>query len=166
MRSKAMRQSKKKYFIFLSIAYFIFVLSISTSVNASEQLLTEVEHLENGDYIEILLEYDSTPAITLSSSSKTISGSKTVRYKSGNTTLWTLKVKGSFSYNGSSSKCTSSSVSTTSPGKTWYISKSSASKSKNSATAKTTAQRKVSGIVLQTVTRSVTLTCSKSGKLS
>src|SRR5699024_1067598 len=124
-----MRQSKKKYFIFLSIAYFIFVLSISTSVYASEQLLTEVEHLENSDYIEILLEYDSTPAITLSSSSKTISGSKTVRYKSGNTTLWTLKVKGSFSYNGSSSKCTSSSVSTTSPGKTWYISKSSASKS-------------------------------------
>ena len=84
----------------------------------------------------------------------------------GNTTLWTVKVNGTFSYNGSSSKCTNSSVTTTSPGKTWYISSSSASKSKNSATAKATAQRKVSGTVLQTVTRSVTLTCSKSGKLS
>lgn len=161
-----MRQFKKKHFIFLSIAYFIFVLSISISVNASERLITEIEHLGNGDYVEIILEYNSKPAITLFSSSKTISGSKTVRYKSGNTTLWTLKVNGTFSYNGSSSKCTSSSVSTTSPGKTWYISKSSASRNKNSAAAKATAQRKVSGIVLQTVTRSVTLTCSKSGKLS
>lgn len=37
-----MRQSKKKYFIFLSIAYFIFVLSISTSVNASGIVLQTV----------------------------------------------------------------------------------------------------------------------------
>lgn len=42
MRSKAMRQSKKKYFIFLSIAYFIFVLSLSTSVNASGIVLQTV----------------------------------------------------------------------------------------------------------------------------
>lgn len=163
-----MKKLKNFYFIFaLTICYiFLLISPINVLGNANNPMI-ETEYLQNGDIIETIIEFDTPSEVSIFSTSKTTSGSKTTRYKSSSgTVLWSVKVYGTFTFNGSSAKCTSSKVTATAPAKSWYISSSSAAKSENSATAKATARQKIDGEILQTITRSVTLTCSKSGKLS
>lgn len=163
-----MKKLKNFYFIFsLTICYIFLLISPINVLGNTNNPMIETEYLQNGDIIETIIELDTPSEVSIFSTSKTTSGSKTTRYKSSSgTVLWSVKVYGTFTFNGSSAKCTSSKVTATAPAKSWYISSSSAAKSKNSATAKATARQKIDGEILQTITRSVTLTCSKSGKLS
>lgn len=163
-----MKKLKNFYFIFaLTICYIFLLISPINVLGNTNNPMIETEYLQNGDIIETIIELDTPSEVSIFSTSKTTSGSKTTRYKSNSgTVLWSVKVYGTFTFNGSSAKCTSSKVTATAPAKSWYISSSSAAKSKNSATAKATARQKIDGEILQTITRSVTLTCSKSGKLS
>lgn len=75
--------------------------------------------------------------------------------------MWSVSVTGTFTYNGSSCTCTKATVSTTKPSSTWSLSNKKASKSGNKAIASVTGH--APGV---TVTRTVTLTCSATGKLS
>ena len=75
--------------------------------------------------------------------------------------MWSVSVTGTFTYNGSSCTCTKATVSTTKPSAMWSLSNKKASKSSNKAIASVTGHSP--GV---TVTRTVTLTCSPSGKLS
>ena len=120
--------------------------------------------LENGDYLEIELIQDDTDFLSLSS--RTTSGSKKVSYKKGSTVLWSVSVKGTFTYDGNSALCINADVSTTCPSKAWQISNSSASKSLNKAIASATAKNYVKGIYIQTVSKKAILTCSNNRKLS
>ena len=70
-------------------------------------------------------------------------------------------VTGKFTYNGSTSKCTSASATAASNSSSWKITDKSSSRSGNEAKASATAQRK--GVDYH---RTVTLSCSKTGKLS
>lgn len=157
-------------FNFACLSIISLLILFSPPVKASDistVTTTEIESLPNGDIIETIIELDTPSEVSIFSTSKTTSGSKTTRYKSSSgTVLWSVKVYGTFTFNGSSAKCTSSKVTATAPAKSWYISSSSAAKSKNSATAKATAKKKTGTATTETITRSVTLTCSKSGKLS
>ncbi|MEE0967034.1 MAG: hypothetical protein U0L85_08295 [Bacilli bacterium] len=94
-----------------------------------------------------------------------VTGTKTTKVKSGSTVLWTVTVTGTFEYDGSHSTCTAASVSTTCSASAWKISSKSASKSGSSATAKATGQRYDNGVVVQTLTESVTLVCGSDGTL-
>ncbi|MCR4717074.1 MAG: hypothetical protein K5656_07830 [Lachnospiraceae bacterium] len=94
------------------------------------------------------------------------SGSKTVEYKnSKGKTLWYVKVSGSYTYNGSSASCTSASVYATSNDSNWNISNKKSHKSSNTAYASATGTLKQQGITIQTINKSVSLSCSKDGKL-
>ena len=94
----------------------------------------------------------------------TKTASKTEKYKNSNgTVMWSVTVKGTFTYTGSSSTCKSASVSTTCPSSSWNVSNPSASKSGNKAIASATGKNRGSGL---SVTRKVTLTCSANGTLS
>lgn len=73
---------------------------------------------------------------------------------------------GTFTYGSGISKCTSSSVSAKSSADGWKIVNSSASKSKNTASATATAKHYYNNSVVDTVTRTVKLTCSSTGKFS
>lgn len=97
----------------------------------------------------------------------TKSGTKTVNYRNaaGNI-VWSVSVHGNFTYNGSTSSCTSSTVSTTCPSSVWRIISKSARKSGSVAIGEATAKLYSNGIPIQTLTREVRLTCSKSGTLS
>ena len=86
--------------------------------------------------------------------------------KNGNV-LWTITVKGSFTYNGSTSKCTNSSVSVKSYVSNWTVSGAKAWKSGSTAYASAQGKMKnVLGQTTKTVNKQVSLTCSPSGKLS
>lgn len=121
------------------------------------------EYYANGDYIETVLYDLPDNSIQLFSTTKT--GSKKLSYKNSGTVLWSVTIKGTFSYDGSTSKCTSCSVSATSNSSDWIIYSKSASKSGNSATGKATAHKLSFGVYERSVTKSVTLSCKPDGTL-
>lgn len=131
----------------LSMSYFnIF------KVNAEEYYYEET--------IEVIDEI-----ITRTTSTKT--GKKTVSYKNANgVVLWSVAVQGTFTYTGSSSRCTNSEVITTVNNSNWKIISKSSSKTNNIAKATATAKNYFLGEVIATVTKNVSLTCSNTGVLS
>ena len=130
-------------------------------VSATTVTETSIEMLENGDYIETIITYYET-----NSRVATKSGSKTSNYKnSSGEIMWSVTVYGSFTYNGTTSSCTSVSHSTSSPGDGWSIKNSSSSKSGNCATANATATLKIL-LASQDHSMTVNLYCSPYGILS
>lgn len=153
----------------LTLATIIFLLLFSISASADTKAVVEVstihiEYLDNGDSIETVLLCEELKSIDgAKSSSKR--GAKTLNYRDSNgSVLWSVTVIGTFSYNGTTSYCTSCSHSTTSPGATWSIVSSSSSRSGNIATATATAKNTGAGTYYHTLT--VTLKCNANGVLS
>ena len=123
-----------------------------------------MEYLEDGSYYETVVTVDDTVGDDsgIMSTAKTKTGSKKASYKSkSGDVLWYVKVTGKFTYNGSTSKCTSASATAASNSSSWKIIDKSSSRNGNEAKASATAQRK--GVDYH---RTVTLSCSKTGKLS
>lgn len=155
---------KKKIFLsVLSVNLLVGTLPMNIFASGMDEKIISIESQEeDGIYYETILEEESFNA-----RSKTKSGSKTVNCKnSKGKILWSVKVHGSFTYNGKTAKCTSSTVSTTCPASNWKIASSSAWKDGANAMAKAIAKKYVAGIVTKTETETVTLHCSSSGKLS
>lgn len=123
-----------------------------------------VEYLEDGSCYETVITVDDNENgdSGIMSTAKTRTGSKKTSYKSkSGAVLWYVKVTGKFTYNDSTSKCTSASATAASNSSSWKITDKSSSRSGNEAKASATAQRK--GVDYH---RTVTLSCSKTGKLS
>mgnify|MGYP000004731735 FL=1 len=122
-----------------------------------------VERLEDGSYIEVTIE--EIPTLTRSNTKK---GNKTTYYKNTyDVILWSVKTSGSFTYYGSTAKCTAASVDTQCPAINWKLSNIRSSKSGASAYGYATAKSYNGlGMVLQTINETVKLTCSPSGTLS
>ena len=92
---------------------------------------------------------------------------KTTTYKNSNgESLWYAKVTASFYYDGSTSSCTSSSASGGSYVSTWKILSKSSSRTGNVGSATVTAGSYYVGILIGTITETVTLACDKNGNLS
>lgn len=148
---------KKSLVILLTLVMIVssvFCLPVSAA-SANKVTETTIEYLENGDYIETILTYEDS--LTRSA----ISGSRTKNYKnSSGTTLWSVTVNCTFSYNGSLSSCTSVSHSTSAPGSGWSIKSASSSRAGNTGTATATASYNS-----QNYSMSVSLSCSTYGEL-
>lgn len=161
----------KKIITILSIVTFTLGLlhPTATTAKAATDLPIEKETvlLENGDYLETVIVDSPTLSTGIStfSTSKTITKTKTTRYKNqSGDILWSVSIKATFSYNGSTSRCTSCSHSTTCPAKTWKIKSVSSSRSGNSATAKAVATH--SDVISRDFTKYVTISCNKNGVVS
>lgn len=147
---------------------FLFIFASTFPVKASEiQSINStniIEIFDDGSYIESSTEENIIA--TLSRSSSTKSAKRTYKASSGKI-LWTITVTGTFTYNGSSSSCTKASVSTTCPSITFKLASKSATKHNSTATATATASFKQynDSVYLRTITRSVSISCDKSGKL-
>lgn len=100
-------------------------------------------------------------------SSRSVTGSKVnTHYDSDGTAKWKAVLTGSFTYTGSSAKCTSSSANVTIYDSAWFTVSKSASKSGNTASAQITMGRKVSGVTVAKVSSDMTLSCDGNGNLS
>lgn len=154
-----------KTFLFTLMLFMVICIPVQAA-DVSTPYITvnrNIEQLENGDYIETTIYVDTITARAASSTS----GSKMVEYKNAaGKTMWTVTVKGSFTYTGNSSKCTSASGSAYSSSSNWKVGAASASKSGNKAIAKVTATQYMGGTAVGSATKSVTLTCSPKGVLS
>lgn len=122
-----------------------------------------IEYLEDGSFIETIVEAEPTVI-----KSSTRNGSKTKNYKDKNgKILWSLKVQGTFTYNGKSASCTDSKVYANNYSSNWRLSNQLSSKSKNIAKASVTAKEyTILNNLKNTVNLSVSLACSPNGTLS
>lgn len=173
-----MNQRKtKKFFNAVTILVFTFMFFVSNYTNvqaANIPISTQsvnVEKIADDLYcittIEETTNINPTQKATTTAADKTKSGSKTVEYQNSNgTTLWYVKVSGTYTYNGNSSRCTSASVSANSYDSNWTISNKSSSKSGNTAYATATGTLNKNSLFSQTITKTVSLSCSKNGTLS
>lgn len=154
----------KKKIIYMCILFCC--LFNFNSVYASNEKIT-IEYLSDGSYYEtILLEHESSDPF-LSKASSTKKGEKTVKYvDSKGVTRWKVSVIGTFTYNSLTSKCTKSEVTATSYDNNWKIASKNATKSNNVANASATAKNYYNGNLIATITKKVSLQCSKTGVLS
>ena len=153
-----MKVLKKCLLIFCMICLFCTPSMAATVTDISTK---KIEYLPNGDYIEVTITETPTKALTKS-------GTKTANYKnSAGSTMWSVSVKGNFSYvTGKSCTCTSASGSSASYSSSWTVSSTTSSKSGNSATASATGTHYMSGNPMESLSRSVTLYCDSYGNLS
>jgi len=151
----------KRLLVLSLIATLIGSVIFCLPASAEENLTTEtsIVYLDNGDYIETSITYFETI-----SRAATQSGSKTRSYKnSAGEVMWSVTVYGTFTYNGTTSTCTSASHSTTAPGSYWSIKSASSRKSGYSAIADATATYAPTST---DYSMNVTLFCSPYGILS
>lgn len=161
----------RKRIVYTSVVFallFAFVFPVSAAEKDSgEPSLSYIEEVfEDGSYFQVTIMETSSDAVRRATNTKT--GSKVYNYVDSNhKSLWTITVKGSFTYNGSTSKCTNSSVSVKSYVSNWTVSGAKAWKSGSTAYASAQGKMKnVLGQTTRTVNKQVSLTCSPSGKLS
>jgi hypothetical protein len=132
---------------------------------------SEATYLSDGSYYvtvigESISENISQAGNILQAASSTKTGTKrTTYYNSSGASLWYVQIKGTFTYNGTTSSCTSATVSAASQVSPWVISSKSASKSGNQATGKATAKCYNGSVLVGTVSKTVIITCSKTGTL-
>jgi hypothetical protein len=157
---------RKILILLLSLVLIFSVSPVAFADSADGNTTTEIEYLDDGSCFVTTIEV-SPPGTMLRAATSTKNGSKTIVHQSASgTTLWSVKVSGSFSYNGTTSSCTSSTVTATANSSVWKIASKTASKSGNTATASATAKLYSGSDVVQTITKTATLTCNKNGNLS
>jgi hypothetical protein len=154
-----------------SIPSFADTPGVSDEQGTYMTVMSETTYMDDGSYYVTTVNESMTnivPGDMLQATASTKTGSKkTTYYNSSDDILWYVQVTGAFTYNGTTSSCTSSTVSAVSQDSAWAISSKSASKSGNQATGNATAKRYNGlGLVAQTVSKTVILTCSKTGALS
>lgn len=157
-----------KKFVSIITTVLLAICTFSVNIDAStideekkQNEQTTIELLPNGDVIEETLILENT--LQRSSTRK---GSRIVEYKNDGKVLWKATLSATFTYTGSSAKCTASSITASSNVSTWKIISKSASKSGNVATGKVTAKQYYVVTPIQTVNRTLKITCSPSGGLS
>ena len=152
--------------VFALLFAFVFPVSAAEKDSGVPSLSYIEEVFEDGSYFQVKIMETSSDAVRRATNTKT--GSKVYNYVDSNhKSLWTITVKGSFTYNGSTSKCTNSSVSVKSYVSNWTVSGAKAWKSGSTAYASAQGKMKnVLGQTTRTVNKQVSLTCSPSGKLS
>lgn len=145
----------------------------AASVTTTEEIINkeiiskEIIPLDDSYYMEVIT-YDTTfaQANTASTTATTYtkSPSKTHNIKNAaNNTLVSYTLYATFTYNGSTSSCTSVSYSTTVYDSTWCFTSATASRSGNKATGSYTAKCPTLG---QTVSNTITITCDANGNIS
>lgn len=120
--------------VFALLFAFVFPVSAAEKDSGVPSLSYIEEVFEDGSYFQVTIMETSSDAVRRATNTKT--GSKVYNYVDSNhKSLWTITVKGSFTYNGSTSKCTNSSVSVKSYVSNWTVSGAKAWKSGSTAYA-------------------------------
>ena len=129
-----------------------------------------VTYLDDGGYIvTTIIEEPSTkrPGIQPYTTTVEMTRSKISRYYNGDgDVMWYIKVTGTFTYNGTTSKCLKSSVTAESLNKNWKVSELSAARSGATALASCKAKQYLANIYIGSMDGFVTLTCDRNGNLS
>lgn len=150
---------KKFLSVFLIIVALMYVMPISG--RALEENTADIIRLADGSYIEVTVEqYDMRRTNTKSGKKNYVCRSE------DGTELWIATLHGTFTYNGTTATCTSSSFSFQAYDDAWYLVSDATSRSGAMAYTTFTAGKKLLGVTILKETQEMTLTCSPTGTLS
>ena len=153
--------------ILLIIAPFpTYAASTQVNINISAiQCHREVEFLSDGSYF--ISEIETTRNKISLMSTTTTKSKKSTYYDVNGAAKWYVKVTGTFTYGNGTSKCINAYVTCGSyDSSIWKISTKSASKTGNKAIATASAIHYLNGKNLGIQSKTVTLTCNSTGKVS
>lgn len=147
------------------LRYFLLTILIISLVPihalATASTTEDIIRFDDGSYILISVVSLETRATS------TRTGSKTYKHINAlGAELWNATLTGTFTYDGTTSICTNSSVSVNIVNSAWYIVSSESGKIGNSATGELTMGRKTLGITTTKETINMSLTCDANGNLS
>lgn len=147
--------------LIVSLVMLIGCFAIPMSASASEEPTTIVstEYFEDGSYIV------TTLTLPNSKTRSSKPASKTTTYNENGTALWSYTLSATFTYDGNDSKCTSVSDSYTIYDSNWYKYSGSCGKDGNYASGTIVMKKKVLGVNVKTVTKSLNLSCDKYGNI-
>ncbi|MGN1122872.1 MAG: hypothetical protein ACI4RR_00895 [Eubacterium sp.] len=147
----------------LSIAILLLSLHITSYAQSSNSKIVNIEYFDDGS--RLVTEITEQSSLTRASSSKT--GNKTFTYEDSNGNAeWSITLKGTFTYTGSSATCTSSSVSYNIYDSSWKCTSATAAKSGRNAKGSFTMKKYFGIIVSKTIEKDMNISCSNSGTLS
>lgn len=151
----------------LSIVLLCFVQSPIFASNVTEnqeQYDAIVEEVfQDGSYLESYVVVSENEGF-FRSSKKTGIKTYTAKTSSGKV-IWKATLHASYTYTGTSAKCTSTSLNTSISNSNWKITKSNHYASGSSAIGQVTAKKYIDGSAVQTINANLKLTCTASGKL-
>lgn len=148
---------------FSALLCVLFLMGLVSTAMATDSS-TEVVTLSDGSYIVSVI---SDVEDGISTAGYTITKAKTsTYYSSDDVAQWYVRVVGTFTYDNTTSKCIASAVGTHVYASGWKMSDATHSISGNKASATATAKYYVLWTVQNTITKTVTLTCSATGQLS
>lgn len=157
--------------IFSMILSILIICSTSIQTYATElfepevYIVTQEEHLANGDLLITTIYSESLQSSLFRAS--VVNGTKSVEYQNSNhETLWTFSVSGTFSINGSNVSCTNATHSITIHVNGWESISKSSYASNNTANASVRMGYYSWGIIMQSIDKSLILTCDSNGNLS
>lgn len=145
---------------FFSLLLIVVLLICMVPINAYATQ-NEVVTYEDGSYLIV-----TTEEVSVRSTNTRVANRHLTYYNSSDEVLWKATLSASFTYNGTTSTCTSANCSVTVNDSAWYVVSKSASYSGNTATANLTMGKKFLGITIDKPEYTITLTCDKDGNLS
>ncbi len=140
--------------------------SATTAVEIAngEVVSTEIVPLDESYYIEVITYDTNSSGVSTAATTYTRSAAKTHNLKNiYDETVASYTLSATFTYNGSTSKCTSASHSTAIYNSAWKFTSATSSKSGNKATGSYTAK---CSFPSQTVSKTITITCDANGNIS
>lgn len=142
------------------LATIIFAGVLPIPGNATERPL-ETVYYDDGSYMTVEI------ITNMARTTWSVTGSKQYTYYDGNSvSQWKAVLTGTFTYDGSSSNCTSSNVDVTIYDSSWYVISQFASKTGNKANASVTMGEKLVGGTVTRVPVNLSLECDANGNLS
>lgn len=133
------------------------VLAQSTNVSN-----TEVQYFEDGSYLVTTTE----DSISLFSSGSKTHTKTSVFYENDDEKQWSVTLKSSFTYTGSSATCTNASVSYTIYDSAWKVKEANASKSGRTAKGDFLVKKYFLGIITYTLPITLITTCDNNGNIT
>ena len=157
-----MRNRWRRSFALIVFAVLLFSQSVVLAAdNVSDQYSKTIEYLPDGSYYEIEIVEHTNARSTVTGASKTA----TFKNADGKT-MWYVKVTANYYFNGTTSNCTSASVSAGSYVSTWKILGKSSRKIGSTASATAIAGQYLGSTLIGKLEKTVTLSCDSDGKLS
>lgn len=138
-----------------------FVFLSSNAFALEDNNSCSIIEFEDGSYIEIIIEEHSAKATNSKNGYKTYT-----YYDASDNMEWQAKLSASFTYDGTTSSCSSASCTVTIYESQWYEVSKTTTRSGNTATTELTMGQTFWGITIAKPEYTITLTCDKDGNLS
>lgn len=158
------------FLVLVAVLFFVGMPNTATAATIShEGKNIQVERFEDGSTLEIITEQNqvrNTLLAALGKSAGQITGTKTINYKASNgITVWTFKVTASFVNNNGTITCSNITTRQSIYDSAWSLSNIRKGSSGNTAWASVTGTERRAGIIVNRITKEVTITCSSNGMI-